>query len=55
LDLLYDRVSPGGVIIFDDYTWAVCHRQRAAEDVWFAARGLSILPLPTGQGVVLVR
>ena len=53
LDALYDRLTPGGVIVFDDYGWAVAHRQKAAEDQWFAARGLKILQLPTGQGLFI--
>jgi hypothetical protein len=51
LDALFERIVPGGVIVFDDYCWAVSHRQRAAEDAWMAERGLKILPLPTGQGL----
>ena len=53
LDALYDRLSPGGVIVFDDYGWAVARRQKDAEDQWFAARGLKILQLPTGQGLFI--
>jgi hypothetical protein len=53
LDALYDRLTPGGVIVFDDYGWAVAYRQKAAEDQWFAARGLKILQLPTGQGLFI--
>ncbi|MET0273047.1 MAG: TylF/MycF/NovP-related O-methyltransferase [Phenylobacterium sp.] len=51
LDALFDRLTPGGVIVFDDYGWTAAFRQREAEDAWFAARGLKILPLPTGQGL----
>ena len=51
LEALFDRVSPGGIIIFDDYCWMAAARQHLAEKAWFAARGLQILPLPTGQGV----
>ncbi|PZQ65087.1 MAG: methyltransferase [Phenylobacterium zucineum] len=51
LDALFDRVSPGGIIVFDDYCWVAAARQHLAEKAWFAARGLQILPLPTGQGV----
>jgi O-methyltransferase len=55
LDALFDRISPGGMIVFDDYGWAASHQQRTAEDAWFARRGLSILPLPTGQGLFFKR
>lgn len=51
LEALYDRIIPGGVIILDDYAWAVCRAQYDAEKAWFGARGLSVLHLPTGQGV----
>lgn len=51
LDALFDRIVPGGVIVFDDFAWDGCEAQRDAETAWFAARGLSILPLPTGQGL----
>lgn len=53
LETLFDRVSSGGIIIFDDYTWSTTRAQYHAEKAWFAARGLSILPLPTGQGVFI--
>lgn len=51
LDRLYDRISPGGVIVFDDYGWTSARTQYEAERAWFAARGQEILLLPTGQGV----
>lgn len=56
LDALFDRVVPGGVIIFDDYEWAGVYRpQKLAEDPWLAARGYRVVPLPTGQGFVIKR
>jgi O-methyltransferase len=51
LDALFDRLSPGGIIIFDDYGWATTRAQNQAEEAWFAARGLRVLTLPTGQGL----
>jgi predicted O-methyltransferase YrrM len=51
LQLLFDRLAPGGVIIFDDYCWATTRAQHVAEKAWFERRGLHILPMPTGQGV----
>jgi len=53
LDALFERLSPGGVIVFDDYGWAVSREQHDAENAWFAERGLQILPLPTGQGLFI--
>ena len=37
---LFDRVVPGGMIILDDYEWA---------------RGDRVIPLPTGQGMLVKR
>ena len=51
LERLYDRIVPGGVIVFDDYGWSAARTQYEAERAWFAARGLEILLLPTGQGL----
>jgi O-methyltransferase len=53
LDALYDRVSPGAAILFDDYIWLTAKAQYEAERAWFAARGLAVLPLPTGQGLFI--
>ncbi len=56
LDHLFDRVVSGGIIILDDYEWAGCYRsQKLAEDVWFEARHYRVMPLPTGQGLVIKR
>jgi hypothetical protein len=51
LDALYDKLVPGGVIVFDDFLWQSSNSQREAETAWFGARGLTVFPLPTGQGL----
>jgi len=53
LDRLYEHIVPGGVIVFDDYCWAVSKAQHQAEKAWFERRGLAVLALPTGQGVFI--
>jgi O-methyltransferase len=55
LERLFDRVVPGGIIVFDDYGWDVFRAQRIAEDAFLTARGYSALELPTGQGMVVKR
>lgn len=56
LEHLFDRVVPGGVIILDDYEWSGIYRpQKLAEDGWFDKRGYRVIPLPTGQGLVIKR
>jgi len=53
LEALWDRVVPGGVVVFDDYGWDNNRPQKLAEDEFFAARGYTVLEIPTGQGIVL--
>lgn len=52
LEVLFDRLSPGGILILDDYGWLGYRAQKLAEDPWLAARGYQVLELPTGQGLV---
>jgi hypothetical protein len=56
LDHLFDRMVPGGILILDDYEWSGFYRpQKLAEDPWFEARHYRVMPLPTGQGLVIKR
>lgn len=56
LEALFDRIVPAGLIILDDYEWAMAYRgQKLAEDPWFEERGYRVMPLPTGQGLVIKR
>jgi hypothetical protein len=53
LDALFERIVPGGLIVFDDYGWTGYRAQQLAEDEWVQARGHRILELPTGQGLLI--
>ncbi len=53
LEALFDRVSPGGAIVLDDYGYQGYVAQRDAERAWFAARGYDVIELPTSQGLVI--
>ncbi|UUY07165.1 TylF/MycF family methyltransferase [Pseudomonas sp. J452] len=54
LDQLYERLVPGGMIIFDDYGWLWYGAQQHAEDAWLSQRHYErILELPTGQGLLV--
>ena len=55
LEALFDRVVPGGVIIFDDYEMLFYRAQKLAEDKWLGDRGYKVFPLPTSQGLVIKR
>ncbi len=53
LEALFDKVVPGGMIVFDDYGWTGYAAQRHAENAFMAERGHNVLELPTGQGLVI--
>ena len=56
LEHLFDRLVPGGVLILDDYEWSGVYRpQKLAEDEWFEKRKYRVMPLPTGQGLIIKR
>lgn len=55
LDVLFDRVSPGGLIVFDDFGWMGYQAQHFAEQKYMAERGHCILELPSGQGLLIKR
>lgn len=53
LDHCFDKLAPGGVIVFDDYGFESCYGARVAVDAFFAERPETPLCLPTGQAVVV--
>lgn len=53
LEVLFERVSPGGMIVFDDYGWSGYAKQKQAEDTFMKERNHQILELPTGQGLLI--
>jgi O-methyltransferase len=54
LEFLFDRLSHGAIVIFDDYGWLLYHREKEVADEFFGARGHRVLELPTGQGLVMI-
>lgn len=52
IEILWPKMSPGGVLLIDDYGWAAHRNQKICWDNWAARHNLMILCLPTGQGVV---
>lgn len=53
LEHLFDKVTPGGMIVFDDFGWDANVNQMKAELAFMNQRGHHVLELPTGQGVVI--
>jgi hypothetical protein len=52
-EFFWDRLSPGGVILLDDYAYYGHDCQREEIDAAARARGADILSLPTGQGLMI--
>ena len=55
LEVLFDRVTPGGIVVFDDYGWAFYRKQKQTADSFVNARSHFIMELPTGQGLLIKR
>ena len=55
LEVLFGRVVAGGIIVLDDYGWSGYRAQKDSADDFMRLHGLTILELPTGQGLVVKR
>lgn len=52
-EFLWPRLVPGAIMILDDYGWRTHINQKHAWDAFAAARGVQVLSLPTGQGILI--
>jgi hypothetical protein len=52
LEYFYEKVVSGGVIILDDYGFPQHKNQKMAHDQFAKRKAISILSLPTGQGII---
>jgi O-methyltransferase len=53
LSYLWDKIVPGGIVLFDDYGWLGYDAQKTAHDDFAAKQRVKILNLPTGQGMLI--
>jgi hypothetical protein len=53
LEYFWDRLSPGAVILLDDYAQSTFIAQKIALDEATSRKDVKILTLPTGQGFFL--
>jgi O-methyltransferase len=53
LEFFWDKLSPGAIVLFDDYDWIPYREQKLTHDEFAANHGVEILPLPTGQGMLI--
>lgn len=51
-ECFWDRLSSGAVVVLDDYGWPKRIAQKEAFDQFAARRGVQVLALPTGQGLL---
>jgi O-methyltransferase len=53
IEFFWPRLTPGAIVVLDDYGWVACHRQRASMNDFARSVQNSILTLPTGQGMMV--
>lgn len=51
LQFFFEKISPGGVILFDDYAGPGYYDTKLAVDEYFSSKRGVLLPLPTGQAL----
>lgn len=55
LEVLFDRITDGGLVLMDDYGRHENHELHIVLDEWMEGHGHPVLELPTGQGLVIKR
>jgi hypothetical protein len=53
IEYLWDRLVSGAIVLLDDYAYRGYRQQKLAMDVFAEAKGVKVLSLPTGQGLIL--
>jgi len=51
-EYFWDKLVSGAVIVLDDYGWGGHEEQKLAFDRFAARKGVMVLSLPTGQGLI---
>jgi hypothetical protein len=54
VSFFYERMSPGGVLVFDDYGFSNCPGATRAVDEFMSDKREPVVMAPTGQGLVFV-
>lgn len=53
-EALWPKLAPGAIVVLDDYAFEGHEEQYEAWNAFCRARGLMVLTVPTGQGVILI-
>ncbi|MBA4358074.1 MAG: MtfD protein, partial [Desulfovibrio sp.] len=51
-EFFWDRLVSGAVMVLDDYGFELHEPQKRAFDAFAARRGVQVLSMPTGQGLI---
>jgi len=52
MEYFWPKMTPGGLIVIDDYGFSGHEYQKELADQFAAKRGVQVLSLPTGQGLI---
>jgi hypothetical protein len=52
-EFFWDRIVPGGVVLLDDYGFVTYEEQKKGFNAFAKTKGVEILALPTGQGLMV--
>ncbi len=52
-EFIWPILTPGAIVLLDDYAYRGYRSQKIAMDEFAASKGVSILSLPTGQGLII--
>lgn len=52
LEYFWDKMVSGGVVVLDDYGFPGHEEQKRAHDEFAKSKGVLVLPVPTGQGLI---
>ena len=53
LSVFWDRLSPGAIVLMDDYAYKGYESQKMGIDGFARVRSIPVLSLPTGQGLII--
>jgi len=53
IELLWSKLSPGAIVILDDYAFTGFESQYRAWNDFAGSQNLMILTVPTGQGILI--
>lgn len=53
LRFFWDKLSPGALVVLDDYGWEPHRIQKEGIDTVAREKGVSVLTMPTGQGLLI--